>query len=185
MQPPPSSSTSLLRSVRRATYRRSEVRLPASAQVIDPHDRFAFEVPWPWYEVSPVDLTPTAPLGPTADIVVMAPRTDGNDPMFALTARDDQVDLVAASARSQGRGHAAAAAVRWRSTAKVLVGGAPALLTDGVPSEGPGFRTFLLVAPCDRVLVTGRCDVPAGSADGYRQHLLSMLASWTWAGAPA
>jgi hypothetical protein len=177
---PGAPSPSVLRALRGAGYREPGVRLPAASEVVDPGGRFAFEVPWPWYEIPPDRLAGVSPVGAPADVVVVAPRTDGDDPLFAVTASTDRADTESSSARRQGRDHATAAGLVWRSTSKLVVGGARGLLTEGTPSGSPGCRAFLLFAPSGDVLVTGRCDVPARSADGYRQHLLSMLASWTW-----
>lgn len=171
-------AASLMRTLRRSGFRPPEISLPGGQEVVDPGQHFAFEAPWPWYELPSEEVAGGSSLRAAADVAVLAPRSDGRDPVFGLRVQTERLDLGSGNPRSESRSHAKAAGVRWRSMRKLLIDGHPALLTEGAAAAEE--LTFLLLASRGEVLVTGRCDVPASAADGYRQHVESMLATWQW-----
>ena len=180
MQPPP-QKRSLLQIYNNSRYRSAGPLLPGGSEVVDPGRRYVFRVPWPWHEIDPSLLSGATALGAPADVAVTAPRTDGRDPLLSLVCREEQLVLEDSNPRSLVKRILRSSTDRLDELNLVLVDGRRAILAQTAPSSPSDPVVFLLLAPHEEFLVDGYGYAPVEHASGYRSHVISMLASWTWA----
>jgi hypothetical protein len=163
----------LLQTYHNSGYQPIVPHLPGGSEVKDSAGRFAFEIPWPWYE-----LDSTALRGSKAEIAVTAARFTGTGPLFTLSATDDRDSLTADNPNSRGKHLAKQSGVTPSSVEKVLVDGHRGLLVNGA-DRSTGEPATLILIPHPALSVLGRADY-GPSGHGYLIHVRSMLASWTW-----
>jgi len=149
--------------------------LPGGTEVTEPGGRYRFVAPWPWQEVGGSGAGP----GVTADVEVVALRTDGGAVGLVLRSAPGPASLDAENARNLGRRMGTDAGVDVAAADRIGLDGRHAILAHGV-DRGTGDHTLLLLAPHGDFVVYGRADLPAAHADGYAVHIHSMLASWRW-----
>lgn len=148
--------------------------------MVDPKRRYVFLAPWPWHEVDPALLSGGNALGAPADICLTAPRTDGDDPLFTLVARDEKLSLEDLNPKTFLHRLLVGSTQQLDEVHHLYLDGRRALLGE-LTSRSTRDAGFLLVAPHSDWLVDGYGHAPASSARGYLTHIMSMLASWRWA----
>jgi hypothetical protein len=158
-----------------ANHQPVSAALPAERWLVRP-GRLTFGLPWPWREKPVPDTLVDVSGNPTGQALasVYAPRSQG-EAVFLVWAADGAAALVFDQVHDQ---LLRMYGVRPDARRDIRLDGQRAVLAD--LTTGGTHVSRLFGAGPQGQMFNGELRVPAYAAQGYRPHLMTMLATWKW-----
>ena len=156
-------------------YRVPTQFVPTATVVHDRQGRFAFEIPWPWFESD--GHFEQQPVPQDGHILLFAPRTTDPWPQAMIRTADEASELDDATVKSESRRLAQSLEGKARRSHRLIIGGEPAV---DFFVECRDAVTHLVMIAAGELTVFAEFLLPRDGTAAYEIHMETMLATWRW-----